>query len=223
MADHGVQATKVLHAPSIAGEDAAGGTHGQDRAELHISPPLGVIVIKGHTNIRALGVVDGGANTVIKDVDRPLLVINDCMIKGTTRFQKYGFLLHKQYKSEMKALKEKYGVEFYSDWVPHYYGPYSRSLANDLEACIAAKTITKVDIPTIDDNKKVSIYNLTIKGRFKWRKLFMNVLEVSYFVEKIRSMQSIPYYTLLSQIYTAYPDFARKSRIRSDVAANTAR
>ena len=131
--------------------------------------------------------------------------------------QKYGFLLHKQYKREMVILKNKWGIEFYSDWVPYYYGPYSKNLADDLKKCITNKMITKIDVPTIDSDKKVVIYNLTIKGRVRWRKLFMNVPEISHFIEKTRHMQKIPYYALLSQIYTAYPNFATKSKIRNDV------
>ena len=159
-------------------------------------------------------------NISIKDVDRPLMIINDCIIKGTTRFQKYGFILHKQYDSDMKALNKRYNIKFYADWKPYYFGPFSRSLADDLKKCIDSKIITKVDIPTASEGKKVSMYNLTIKGKFKWRRLIINVPEVSRFVKKIQSVQKVPYYTLLGQIYATYPEFTTKSRIRDDVATN---
>ena len=127
--------------------------------------------------------------TMLKDVDRPLLIINDFTINGTTRFQKYGFLLHKEYGAYMLSLNERCKIKFYADWAPLYFGPFSRSLEEDLKECIGTDIIKKVDVPTRTEGREISTYNLTIKGRQKWRNMLVTIPEIQHVMERVQSMQ----------------------------------
>ena len=155
----------------------------------------------------------------IKELDRPLYIINDTTIRGTTRLQKYGFLLAKQYAPEMRNLAEKYEIEFYSDWEPHQFGPYSKNLADDVKKCISQGLIQRT-IDSTSSKNNVYIYNLTIHGRLRWRELFLRIREISHFAVKVRSMQDYGYYTLIDNIYTAYPEFAVNSKIKDQINRN---
>ena len=55
--------------------------------------------------------------------DRILMIIGDLTINGTTRLQKYGFLLHMKHGHDLKTIsKTQKELEFYSDWKPYWYG-----------------------------------------------------------------------------------------------------
>ena len=157
---------------------------------------------------------------MFKDIDRPLLIINDFTINGTTRFQKYGFLLHKEYGAYMLSLNERCNIEFYTDWEPLYFGPFSRSLKEDLKECMSTDVIKKVNVPTGTEGREMSTYNLTIKGRQKWRNMLVTIPEIQHVMERVQSMQKISYYILLGQIYKKYPEFTTNSQIRNEVAVN---
>lgn len=54
--------------------------------------------------------------TKFSESDRALMVISDAMIYGSTRLQKYGFLLTQQYKKEMGGIAEAAPeLKFYDD------------------------------------------------------------------------------------------------------------
>ena len=150
----------------------------------------------------------------IKSEDRVLFVINDNEIKGSTRFQKYGFLLWEQYQKELKKIASVHeSLVFYDDWKPHYYGPFSTELQNDIDACIKNGLLCK----SKGDGLKLDIYWLTLKGRIRWRKFFTDdeyYEEAKKINDKIRNLQKVHYYSLLRQIYKEYPKYAANSKIR---------
>lgn len=148
--------------------------------------------------------------------DRVLLIINDNTIHGAVRFQKYGFLLANQYSKKMDEIKQKHGISFYHDWRPHNFGPYSDELDQDIEQCINDKIMTRITVPTNRDNE-MKMYSLSIKGRQKWRGLFDTNDQMKAFDEKIKNLQKIPYYSLLRQIYKAYPEYTSNSVIRDSL------
>ena len=155
--------------------------------------------------------------TTLNPLDRVLMIINDNTIYGTTRFQKYGFLLYKQYGQELKNIQNKYPeLKFYDDWEAYHYGPYSKKLENDLEQCITENLIRKSSITT-EKKQKMDMYVLTIKGRRKWRALYVKINELSQMDKKIKNLQKIPHYTLIRQIYNAYPEFTTKSKIKDQL------
>ena len=103
----------------------------------------------------------------LKLEERVLFIINDNTIHGSIRFQKYGFLLHKQYQRELLELGLSYdGFTFYEDWKPYHYGPYSEQLQKDITDCIDNNLVNKIPPNT---NVRYNSYKLTLKGRVRWR------------------------------------------------------
>ena len=155
----------------------------------------------------------------LKPEDRLLFIINDNMIYGSTRFQKYGFLLFKQYEKELKELGIAFSnFNFYADWKAHYYGPYSKELEKDIENTISSKLLIKSEHKVDGSEKIAHIYSLTLRGRARWRKLFNKVPEeIIEINKKIQNLQNKNFYTLLKEIYDVYPEYTTKSIIKDDL------
>lgn len=146
-------------------------------------------------------------------INRVLLIINDNTIHGSIRFQKYGFLLYKQYERDLKDIEISFpNLGFYDDWKAHYYGPYSEELEKDIEKCVSNNFIRKSSVIT-EKKQKMYMYTLTIKGRTEWRAMYDKIDEMAQIDKKIKNLQKIPYYTLIRQIYNAYPKYTTESRI----------
>lgn len=142
--------------------------------------------------------------------DRVLFIIHDKVIRGATRFQKYGFLLYQQYDLELAELKINWpSFNFYNDWMPHHYGPYSKELAADMKASIENKIIGHA---VIND---ITHFSLTIRGRDRWRKFFVRAeQDMKKIIEKVEYLQGVSLRGLLKQIYGNYPKFAVNSKIK---------
>ncbi len=155
---------------------------------------------------------------ILQPEERVLFIINDNAVHGATRLQKYGFLLHKQYRKELSELAIEYMVPFYDDWKAYHYGPFSRQLEADIEKCVDAGLIKK---DAGSGNHKYDIYSLTTKGRVKWRRLLAEkTSEIGDLHEKIRLLQAENLRTLLTKIYNAYPEYIVNSRIRDEIASH---
>ena len=144
--------------------------------------------------------------------DRVLMIVNDTTIQGSTRLQKYGFLLSKQYGWELKSITDRQPeLEFYGDWKPYWYGPYSEDLAADVQKCVENGTVLKVLVDSMQNKYR---YSLTIRGRVAWRSVLSEFPEeMSAIGSKIRNLQKIGLETLLSGVYAAYPEFTTRSVI----------
>ena len=150
----------------------------------------------------------------MQGLDRVVLLINDMTIKGSTRIQKYGFLTAQLYSKELKQL------DFYSDWVPHHYGPHSQQLAQDLQQCIKHELVED-KIETTSNGRQLHVYGLGIKGRSMLRELgedYGDMIKNLY--EKFTQLNKKPMSLLLKDIYEAYPNFASNSKIKSEVLSN---
>ncbi len=152
----------------------------------------------------------------IASEERILFIIHDNVIHGSTRFQKYGFLLHKQCQSELDKLKKAYpNLDFYEDWKPHFYGPYSEQLKSDIEKCVAAKILRK---DNAGEGMKYDLYGLTLIGRKKWREILNNTpYEIIKINNKIRGLQMTKTVDVLRQVYRAYPKYTTKSLIKDSM------
>ena len=150
----------------------------------------------------------------INQEDHVLFIINDNIIHGDTRFQKYGFLLFMQYKKELAELNINYdGFSFYDDWKAYHYGPYSEKLTRDINECIEKKLLQKTK--SLHSNKPYELYALTLKGRARWRGFLSYTHEEMIKInKKIQELQSVHFYKLLRQIYNAYPDYTIHSKIK---------
>ena len=145
--------------------------------------------------------------------DRVLIILNDNTINGTTRLQKYGFLLAKQYVKELSSMSERrQSLTFYDDWEALWYGPFSRGLQKDVEKCVGGGLVTKEPMDASTNSYR---YALTIRGRARWRKMlaeFQN--ETIAICEKISSLQKMRQERLLEGIYNAYPEYTKRSTIK---------
>jgi len=148
---------------------------------------------------------------VLDRADRIILIINDMTIKGNTRMQKYGFLIHKLYANDLQ------GLNFYSDWKPYLYGPYSEELKQDLQECIKQKLVVQFNSPT-ESGRQFSNYNLSMKGRVKLRNVIANYEKtVKELYEKFTKLNRTPIISILKDIYLAYPEYTVKSEIKESV------
>lgn len=157
-------------------------------------------------------------NITLRETDRIVFILNDYAVWGKTRLQKYGFLLSELYEYEMRQIHNKHNIKFYDDWKPHWYGPFSQDLKDDLDACIENQLVAKLDMSKMQ-REKPDMYQLAILGRIRLRQLLPKVPEMQLLAKAVGSYQKVPYYTLLNRIYSGWPGFATKSRIRDDVAA----
>ena len=131
--------------------------------------------------------------------DRVLLILNDYVMSGDDRLQRYGFLLFKKSQKELKKLK---GLNFYDDWKPSPFGPHSEQLASDITNCIELGLLDK------KTKGKTSQYHLALKGRVRWRKIFFDKTdEIIKIKDSIRDWQKIPQVYLFKQIWDAYPEY----------------
>ena len=151
--------------------------------------------------------------TRFEPADRALVVVSDFEIHGSTRLQKYGFLLSEQYKKELSNLASNCpGLKFYDDWEALWYGPFSRDLQRDIEACVSRKLITKT---LVDPGLGSYRYAPTVKGRVRWRKILAaSGKEVGAIHEKVSNLQSMRLERLLEGIYHAYPKYTKHSTIK---------
>ncbi len=146
----------------------------------------------------------------VDELDRVVVLINEMTIKGNTRIQKYGFLMHKLYS------KELHGLNFYTYWKPYLYGPYSEELRNDLETCIDQNLVTKFMSPTTT-GRQFSNYTLTTKGRMALRRIAGDYNIIKELYEKFTQLNKKPITSVLKEIYLAYPEYTVKSEIKETI------
>ncbi|MXY60768.1 MAG: hypothetical protein F4Y82_01450 [Cenarchaeum sp. SB0665_bin_23] len=149
--------------------------------------------------------------------DRALMVVSDATIYGSTRLQKYGFLLTQQYKKEMEGIaKATPELKFYDDWAPLWFGPFSKSLAKDIDACMQNGLIYKEPVKLSQNSFR---YGLTLKGRRKWRAmLHKSTKDITAIHKKVMNLQKMRLERLLEYIYYAYPEYTVNSTIREKIS-----
>jgi uncharacterized protein YwgA len=132
-------------------------------------------------------------------------------IEGATRIQKYGFLGAKN----IKGLTSR---GFYDDWKPSKYGPYSPTLARDIDALVSAGLIKKFKVKNNYDYW-VDRFALSDEGRTRFNVLNQDEkLVTSEIKEKIidqynnKSLMDV-----LHDVYSQFPEYAVNSTIRSQV------
>ena len=153
----------------------------------------------------------------LANTDRALVIVSDVIIHGTTRLQKYGFLLHKQYGRELSAtLKDNPHMDFYNDWKPFWFGPFSDSLNKDIKTCVDTGLLYK---DLVDPARNSYRYGLTVHGRRRWRQLLGEFpSEITAVREKVANLQRMRLERLLQQIYDAYPEYTKRSTIKDRLA-----
>ena len=145
--------------------------------------------------------------------DRALMVVSDATIHGSTRLQKYGFLLAQQYKKEMNRIAAQApDLQFYKDWEPLWFGPFSKELSHDIEECVNRGLIYKEHV---NPTQNLYRYGFTIQGRIQWRAMLREFGdEMTAVREKVVNLQKVRLERLLEGIYNAYPKFTERSVIK---------
>lgn len=148
--------------------------------------------------------------------DRALMVVSDVAVRGSTRMQKYGFLLAMQYKKETGRIsKAEPSLKFYDDWEPLWFGPFSKSLADDIDCCVERGLMRKEPITMSPDSY---MYSFTINGRAQWRKMADSFGgDMTAIREKVAHLQRISLESLLEGIYSAYPEYTENSVIKDRI------
>lgn len=143
--------------------------------------------------------------------DLPILLVGTLnSIRTMTRFQKFAFLADKEIFT---------AVDKYSDWKPHYFGPFSRDLQSDVDAYCKDELLKETDVvhPVSDDY--VSSYSLTLTGRKEFNSLYNNNVST---IKKISAFLS-PYQfhntnaSLLYYVYANYKDYTTNSIIKDEI------
>lgn len=144
-------------------------------------------------------------------VERVVVLVNSLTVHGKTRLQKYGFLASKLYQSDLERL------DFYQDWRPHHYGPYSRSLDLDMRQCVKDNILDEANGLESGGNA-YHVYTLKPKGHAMLRKLALEHESVIKTLHaKFLDFNKKPWQSLLKDIYEAYPEYTVNSLIKDDV------
>ena len=149
----------------------------------------------------------------VPDRARWVLVMIDLSgrMDGSTRLQKLAFLA-----SQMVPDLAKF--EFYSDWRPSKYGPFSPTLSEDVEGLESRELVKKVQVQ-FSETSTLDQYFLTTAGKTlavqteEGSPDLVNSLRKSI----ISKYSKAPLMELLHVIYYQYPEYTIESRVAGDV------
>ena len=146
--------------------------------------------------------------------DRIILLVNQTTIRGRTRLQKYGFLAYQLYRSDLKPLG------FYSDWEAYHFGPYSMDLTCDLQEA------EKVGLIRTErrqfGGRAVDFYSLGPKGAKRLSSMLRDHGDlVKRLYETFANLNKKSLDRLIEEIYADYPQYARNSKIKTDLNLDT--
>jgi len=131
-------------------------------------------------------------------------------VEGRTRLQKLAFLV----RFMAKAIDPK---EFYDDWQPGRYGPFSRRLAEDIDFMLKEELIGAWPVPN-EYGYKVERYALKEKGRAIVEDVIRKYPEKVKAIERVvKEYAQAPLMELLYDIYHQFPKYARFSEIKAEV------
>lgn len=144
-------------------------------------------------------------------LERVVVLVNSLTVHGRTRLQKYGFLASQLYRDDLERL------DFYQDWEPHHYGPYSRTLDQDVRQCIKDGILDESSEAASDGNMYY-VYALRPKGHAMLRKLTLDYESlIKSLHAKFTDFNKKPWPSLLKDIYEAYPKYTTNSLIKGEV------
>ncbi|RNJ79703.1 MAG: hypothetical protein EB829_01560, partial [Nitrosopumilus sp. H8] len=105
--------------------------------------------------------------------------------------------------------------DFYSDWKPYHFGPYSQRLAVDLSSAVDHGYVQEDD--SMNENSKYKQYGLSVKGRIAYRNLLTDNLFLNDIHELLVSLQHQSLMKILKQIYMDYPQYTVQSQIKHKI------
>ena len=140
-------------------------------------------------------------------------------VTGKTRLQKLAFLTAKTVKGIEK-------IEFYNDWMPGDYGPFSRKLSIDIKqiSTEGAKQLVKVyDAPTISGEKVLdsttTTYLPTSLGERAADDFELTNPSLGVAIKKITTRYAgAPLVELVHDVYYQFPKYTVSSKIRGQIS-----
>ena len=114
---------------------------------------------------------------------RALIILLGTMgdVRGTTRLQKYAFLVDMNiYSSKSREIYTMYG------WKSHKFGPYSTNLEGHIRAAIDEKLVEAFSIPAPDGKTGVG-YRLTDTGKAEFEELLESFRDDSMRIKSLLS------------------------------------
>jgi len=130
---------------------------------------------------------------------------NSESVEGITRFQKLVFL----------AQRELFDEDEFYPYKPHKYGPFSKSLYDDLDQLVERDFIKQSTEKTVTGNER-KVYTLSEKG-----KRALNKAEEENFDFDLETLSEIMeeynyenLWDLLEYVYSEYPEMAEKSKLK---------
>ncbi len=131
------------------------------------------------------------------------------VIEGRTRLQKMVFLLEQELKEQSETVIEAENYNF----VPYDYGPFSKSLYDDIDKMSEKGLVTDCKREINDGQVKYN-YEVTDEGKqFVESQLSTEEGELIYKLAKSieREYNDVLLSTLIEDVYSEYPKFAEKS------------
>lgn len=136
-------------------------------------------------------------------------------IEGATRLQKYAFL-------GAKTIKGLVNEGFYSDWIASRYGPFSPSLAEDIETLVKGGFVGKYPVKSSDDHW-VHRFALTPIGRERFEPIRKENERYATELKKriVDHYNQMTLMDIIHDVYYHFPEYAVSSTIKSEVARKT--
>jgi hypothetical protein len=149
---------------------------------------------------------------MVTDKQKWLLVIVEeaTFVEGLTRLHKYAFMIAKRVKGITN-------LGFYKDWKSSNFGPFSPSLASDIDQMIQSHLLEEKTKPNEYG------YNMGILIPTESSKGITTELRATHdkYVNEIRKIikiyQDKKLIDILHDVYYLYPEYATKSKIRAEV------
>lgn len=148
--------------------------------------------------------------------ERLVVLVNELTVRGRLRLQKYGFIAAHLCRDDLLDL------DFYHDWEPYHYGPYSRDLAEDVRFCVDANILDEAQ-QTTPDGHTIYVYALKPEGRKILRTLVRdNGSVIKELYDKLARLNKRNLQDLLRDAYNAYPKYTTNSLIKNGLLESAA-
>ncbi len=134
-------------------------------------------------------------------------------VDGITRLQKLAFLT-----KEWVTGVQRQQVEFYDDWIPSKYGPFSPSLGNDVDDLIINGLLDKAVVES-SAGYSLERFEVTRVGAQQAIAFEESNPRLTQMIKKliVEKYARAPLMSLLHDVYYMFPEYTTESEIAGDV------
>jgi uncharacterized protein YwgA len=131
-------------------------------------------------------------------------------VEGITRLHKLAFLT-KEWVPGMER-------GFYDDWQPSKYGPFSRSLAEDVDALVANQLLRNTMVQSAA-GYSLERFEVTPLGASQAADLEQSNQKLTGMIKKsvVEKYATAPLMSLLHDVYYMFPEYTTESEIAGDI------